>query len=55
LAWPRADKSLEERLTAWRTGKQLIMQPDFAKCDTKFKANETISSAAIAADKSGNE
>ena len=31
------------------------MQPDFAKCDIQFKRKETLSSAAIVSDRSGNE
>ena len=31
------------------------LQPDFAKGDRSFKGNETLASAAIATDRSGNE
>ena len=31
------------------------MQPDFAKADIQFKRNQTLSSAALATDRSGNE
>jgi hypothetical protein len=31
------------------------LQPTFAKSDTKFTGKETLSSAAIAADRAGNE
>ena len=36
-------------------GCQLILQPDFKKSDKKFRRKETISSAGIATDRSGNE
>ena len=36
-------------------GCQLILQPDFKKSDKKFRREETISSAGIATDRSGNE
>jgi hypothetical protein len=42
-------------LAAWRNGHQLTLQPDFAKSDRKFQRKETLSSAQVAADRSGNE
>ena len=39
----------------YRLGKQLTIQPDFAKADRHFKGKETLTSAAIATDRSGNE
>lgn len=35
-------------------GKQLTIQPDFAKADCHFKGKKTLTSAAIATDRSGN-
>ena len=49
------DKGYRSTVAAWRSGSQLILQPDFASSDRKFKTSEVISSAAIATDRSGNE
>ena len=49
------DKGYRNRLAAWRTGKQLTLQPEFARSDQKFGRNATLTSARIAADRSGNE
>ena len=49
------DKGYRIRLAAWRNGHQLTLQPDFAKSDRKFRRKETLSSAQVAADRSGNE
>ena len=40
---------------AYRLGKQLTLQLNFAKADRHFKGKETLKSAAIATDRSGNE
>ena len=49
------DKGYRNRLAAWQCGKQLTLQPEFAKSDTSFGRNATLTSARIAADRSGNE
>ena len=49
------DKGYRSRLAAWRCGRQLTIQPDYAKSDRKFRAKETIQSASIATDRSANE
>ena len=49
------DKGYRCLEAAYRSGKQLTVQPDFARGDQNFKANETLTSAAIATDRSGNE
>ena len=49
------DKGYRSTVAAWRSGSQLILQPDFASSDRKFRTLEVISSAAIATDCSGNE
>ena len=49
------DKGYRNRLAAWRNGKQLTLQPEFAKSDTKFGRNKTLTSAKIAADRAANE
>ena len=49
------DKGYQNRLQAWQAGKQLTLQPVFAKSDAKFRRKDTLSSAVIAADRSGNE
>jgi hypothetical protein len=42
-------------IAAWRTGKQLLLQPVFARSDTKFNSLQVHRSANVAADRSGNE
>ena len=49
------DKGYRSTIVAWRKGKQLVLQPDFAKSDRKFRGDETLSSAAIATDRGANE
>ena len=49
------DKGYRNRLVAWLIGRQITLQPTFAKSDRTFCRNETLSSAIIAADRSGNE
>ena len=49
------DKGYRNRLTAWKEGKQLTLQPSFASSDRKFRRKETLSSAVVASDRSGNE
>ena len=49
------DKGYRCRMAAWRTGKQLLLQPFFAKADRKFSSKEVLASARIASHRSGNE
>ena len=49
------DKGFRNVVAAWRHGRQMILQPAFAKSDRRFTSYELISSAAIAADRSANE
>ena len=49
------DKGYRFLEVAYWSGKQLTLQPDFAKGDRNFNGNETLASAAIATDRSGNE
>ena len=49
------DKGYRCLEVAYREGKQSMIQPDFAKSDSNFKGNETLTSAAVATDRSGNE
>mmetsp|Transcript_42179 Transcript_42179/g.119287 ORF Transcript_42179/g.119287 Transcript_42179/m.119287 type:complete len:88 (+) Transcript_42179:153-416(+) len=42
-------------MAAWRAGKQLLLQPTFAKSDAKFNSEQVKRSAEVAADRSGNE
>jgi hypothetical protein len=46
------DKGYRCGMAAWRAGKQLVLQPVFAKSDTKQQVH---CSANVAADRSGNE
>lgn len=49
------DKGYRNRLSAWRSGKQLTLQPVFSKSDLKFRRKDTLSSAVVASDRSSNE
>lgn len=49
------DKGYRNRLAAWKAGQQLTLQPTFAKSDRRFRRQETLSSAIVASDRSGNE
>ena len=49
------DKRYCITLAAWRAGKQLVLQPVFANSDCKFTGKETLTSATVASDRSGNE
>ena len=42
-------------LAAWRSGRQLLLQPDFARSDRRFNSRELLRSAGVASDRSGNE
>ena len=42
-------------MAAWENGKQLFIQPDFKESDKKLNRDQTISSASVALDRSGNE
>ena len=49
------DKGYRCLEVAYREGKQSCIQPDFAKSDCNFKGKETLTSTAVATDRSGNE
>ena len=49
------DKGYRIILAAWKTGNQLVLQPDFKSSDRKFSQKQVISSAVIAEDRSANE
>ena len=40
---------------AFRAGEQLVLQPIFARADARFSSYNTITSASVATDRSGNE
>jgi hypothetical protein len=42
-------------MAAWRAGKQLFLQPAFARNDRKFNTREVNRSSTVASDRSGNE
>eukprot|EP00957_Ditylum_brightwellii_P043245 3277386-Ditylum_brightwellii.AAC.1 len=46
------DKGYLTCLAAWQCGRQLIMQPNFAKSNRKFTGVQTIQSASVATDHS---
>lgn len=49
------DKGYRITSQAYEDGQQMVVQPNFAKSDERFSAFETMRSAAVAADRSGNE
>lgn len=49
------DKGYRIVRLCYRHGKQLCMQPVFAKSDEKFRSDDMLASASVAADRSGNE
>jgi hypothetical protein len=49
------DKGYRCRLAAWRTGRQLLLRPLFARSDRKFNTREIIHSSAISAGRAANE
>jgi hypothetical protein len=40
---------------ALKVGKHMVVQPAFSKADRRFTAHESIRTAAVAKDRSGNE
>ena len=49
------DKGYLAKKVAWGTGKQLVVQPEWAESDKKFGCNNTMLSASVATDRSCNE
>ena len=49
------DKGYRIIRIAWREGKQVCLQPKFAKSDAQFTSNDLNFSGSVAADRSGNE
>ena len=49
------DKGYRVNLPAWSAGRQQVIQPIFARSDRKFTSRETIHTALVATDQSGNE
>mmetsp|Transcript_13023 Transcript_13023/g.17054 ORF Transcript_13023/g.17054 Transcript_13023/m.17054 type:complete len:124 (+) Transcript_13023:142-513(+) len=48
------DRGYRVTRAAWMS-KQFILQPTFAKSDSKFSGSDVLRSASVAADRSGNE
>jgi hypothetical protein len=49
------DKGYRINEVAWKKGKQLVLQPSFARSDRRFTSRETIRNSGIASDRSCNE
>ena len=49
------DKGYRAKMAAWRNGKQIAIQPPYAKSDKRFTGGQTIYAGCIAHDRSGNE
>jgi len=49
------DKGYRAKMIAWKTGKQRVLQPVWAESDRRFGMNDTLLSAVVATDCSGNE
>ena len=44
------DKGYRAKKVAWRTGNQLVVQPEWAESDKKFGRKKTMLSASVATD-----
>ena len=49
------DKGYRITMDCQEAGNQKAVQPDFMRCDKIFRAIESLSSATVASDRSGNE
>jgi hypothetical protein len=49
------DKGYQAKMFAWKTGRQLVRQPIWAKSDRRFGRKETLITACVATDRAGNE
>lgn len=49
------DKGFRITSAAWAAGNQTVLQPHFAKSDSKFTGAQTLYSASVASDRGGNE
>ena len=49
------DKGYRAKAVAWKTGRQHVLQPDWAESDKHFSRIQTLRSASIATDRAGNE
>eukprot|EP00956_Cyclotella_meneghiniana_P040674 scaffold202164_cov66-Cyclotella_meneghiniana.AAC.2 len=49
------DKGYRAKMAAFKNGKQLVLQPDWADSDRTFNRYQTIGSASVASDRGGNE
>jgi hypothetical protein len=49
------DKGFRITRAAWAIGNQTVLQPHFAKADTKFTGNQTLYSASVASNRGENE
>lgn len=49
------DKGYRAKMAAWRNGKQMAIQPPYAKSDKRFTGRQTIYAGCVAHDRSGNE
>jgi hypothetical protein len=49
------DKGYRAKKIAWKCGRQLVLQPEWAESDKRFSRKETLLSASVATDRSGNE
>ena len=47
------DNGYRAKMVAWRTGKQLVLQPEWAESDKRFRRDQTLLSASVAADRGG--
>ena len=49
------DKGYRAKMAAWKNGKQIAIQPPYAKSDKRFTGRQTIYAGCIAHDRAGNE
>ena len=49
------DRGYRAKMSAWKHGKQLTLQPPSSRSDERFRERKTVYAAGIAHDRSGNE
>ena len=54
-SYSMADNGYRAKKVAWKCGKQLVLQPEWAESDKHSSLKQTLLSASVATDRSGNE
>ena len=48
------DRGYRAKMSAWKHGKQLMLQPPLSRSDERFRERKTVYAADISHDRSGN-